>query len=114
MTPQQLSDAIGAIYDCALEPERWPNALQQVSALSGAGFNFVIAHDIEKNQAGRIFQHGGTTDWILQYCVKYAPINPLTTASWLRPIGEVYNRASLVSNDEWFEGRFFNEYIRPS
>jgi hypothetical protein len=74
MTPQQLSDVIGSIYDCALEPERWPDALQQVSTLSGAGFNFVIAHDIEKNQAGRIFQHGGTTDWILQYCVKYAPI----------------------------------------
>jgi len=114
MNLQQLSDTIGVIYDCALEPERWPQALSQVGELCQAPFAFVLAHDVERNQPGRVFQHGGRAEWMMKYCGQYATINPLFTASWLRPIGEVYTPDDLFSRDEWFESRFYKEFIQPS
>jgi hypothetical protein len=102
MNLQQLSDTIGNIYDCALEPERWPQALKQVGELCQAPFTFVLAHDVERNQPGRVFQHGGHAEWMMNYCGRYASINPLHTATWLRPIGEVYTLNDLFTGDEWF------------
>jgi DNA-binding CsgD family transcriptional regulator/PAS domain-containing protein len=114
MGPLQLSDTIGAIYDCALEPERWPQALRQVGELCQAPFTFVLAHDVERNQPGRVFQHGGDTEWLMKYCEKYATINPLPAATWLRPIGEVYTLDALFTDEEWFQSRFYKEFMKPS
>ena len=114
MDPLQLSDTIGAIYDCALEPERWPQALRRVGELCQAPFTFVLAHDVERNQPGRVFQHGGDTEWLMKYCEKYATINPLFAATWLRPIGEVYSPDGLFTEEEWFQSRFYKEFMKPS
>jgi DNA-binding CsgD family transcriptional regulator/PAS domain-containing protein len=114
MNLQQLSDTIGVIYDCALEPDLWPQALKQVGELCEAPFAFVLAHDVERNQPGRVFQHGGRAEWMMKYCGQYATINPLHTASWLRPIGEVYTPDNLFSGDEWLQSRFYKEFMQPS
>jgi DNA-binding CsgD family transcriptional regulator/PAS domain-containing protein len=114
MNLKQLSDTIGNIYDCALEPERWPQALKQVSELSQAPFTFVLAHDVERSQPGRVFQHGGDAKWMVNYCGRYAAINPLHTASWLRPIGEVFTLDDLFTRDEWLDSRFYKEFMQPS
>ena len=39
MTPQELSDTIGAIYDCALEPERWPRTLERLARIGPLQFH---------------------------------------------------------------------------
>lgn len=114
MKNDQLSEVIGSIYDCALEPDRWPAALKQVCELCDVPFAFVLAHDVERNQAGRVFHHGGRPEWLMQYCGKYSAINPLFSATWLRPIGEVYTPTDLLAHEEWFESRFFKEFMRPS
>jgi len=114
MDLQQLSDAIGNIYDCALEPERWPQALKQVSELCQSPFTFVLAHDVARNRPGRVFQHGGDAEWMMKYCGQYAKINPLHTATWLRPIGEVYTLDDLFTRDEWLGSRFYEEFMQPS
>jgi DNA-binding CsgD family transcriptional regulator len=114
MNLQQLSDTIGVIYDCALEPERWPQALKQVGELCQAPFTFVLAHDVERNQPGRVFQNGGRAEWMMNYCGQYATINPLHTATWLRPIGEVYTLNDLFTRDEWVQSRFYREFMQPS
>ena len=31
MAPQRLSSLIGIIYDCAIDPERWPEALREIA-----------------------------------------------------------------------------------
>jgi hypothetical protein len=39
VSAQALSDTIGAIYDCALDPHRWTDAIRRIADLceSGAG-----------------------------------------------------------------------------
>jgi|SRR6185437_3098465 len=112
MNPQQLSEVIGAIYDCALEPERWTQALKRVCELCELPFAFVLAHDVERNQPGRVFHHGGRPEWLMQYCGKYSKVNPLFAASWLRPLGEVYTPKQLFTHEEWFQSRFYNEFMQ--
>lgn len=112
MNPHRLSEVIGAIYDCALEPERWPDALKQVCDLCDVPFAFVLAHDVQRNQPGRVFHHGGRPEWLMQYCGHYSRVNPLFAASWLRPLGEVYTTEHLFAHDEWFESRFYNEFMK--
>jgi DNA-binding CsgD family transcriptional regulator/PAS domain-containing protein len=50
----------------------------------------------------------------MKYCEKYATINPLPTATWLRPIGEVYTLDALFTDEEWFQSRFYKEFMEPS
>lgn len=112
MNPHRLSEVIGAIYDCALEPERWPDALKRVCDLCDLPFAFVLAHDVQRNQPGRVFHHGGRPEWLMQYCGQYSRVNPLFAASWLRPLGEVYTPEHLFTHEEWFESRFYNEFMK--
>ena len=30
LPPDRLSDLIGAIYDCAISPARWPDAMREI------------------------------------------------------------------------------------
>ena len=113
MTPQDLSDTIGAIYDCALEPERWPQTLARLESLSGARFSFIVMHDVDKDQPGRVFEHGGNEEWLLRYFTEYAALNPIPAASWLRPVGEVYTLGTLFEDEEWFGSRFYKEWMKP-
>jgi DNA-binding CsgD family transcriptional regulator len=112
MNPYELSEVIGAIYDCALEPERWPHALERVCDLCELPFAFVLAHDVQRNQPGRVFHHGGRPEWLMQYCGQYSQVNPLFAASWLRPLGEVYTPERLLTDEEWFQSRFYNGFMR--
>jgi hypothetical protein len=54
MTPQDLSDTIGAIYDCALEPEHWPQTLARLEVLSRAGFSFIPTGPASFFRAGQL------------------------------------------------------------
>ena len=100
MTPQDLSDTIGAIYDCALEPERWPQTLARLEWLSRAGFSFIVLHDLIRNMPGRVFEHGGSEEWLQLYFTKYATLNPIPAASSLRPVGEVHTLSMLFEDEE--------------
>jgi DNA-binding CsgD family transcriptional regulator len=113
MTPQDLSDTIGAIYDCALEPERWPQTLARLEMLSRAGFSFIVLHDLIRNMPGRVFEHGGSEDWLQLYFTKYATLNPIPAASSLRPVGEVHTLSMLFEDEEWFGCRFYKEWMQP-
>ena len=50
---QELSDLIAAIYDCALEPERWREALPRLLALTQSPCGALVIHDYEQARTGR-------------------------------------------------------------
>jgi DNA-binding CsgD family transcriptional regulator/PAS domain-containing protein len=113
MNPQDLSDTIGAIYDCALEPERWPQTLARLETLSRSGFSFIVLHDLIRNMPGRVFEHGGSEEWLQLYFTKYATLNPIPAASSLRPLGEVHTLSMLFEDEEWLGCRFYKEWMEP-
>jgi DNA-binding CsgD family transcriptional regulator/PAS domain-containing protein len=113
MTPQELSDTIGAIYDCVLEPELWPPMLRRLGGSFNSPLTFIVMHDVNTNQPARVFEDGGDVQWLMLYATKYGAINPIPTASWLRPVGEVYTLGSLFRDEEWYESAFYKEWMKP-
>jgi len=58
ISPQMLSDTIGAIYDCALDPERWQDAVGRIVELSESQGCGVCVHDMKNFQNDRLFECG--------------------------------------------------------
>jgi hypothetical protein len=53
-----FSELVGAIHDCALEPERWPATIERIVRLVDASVGFIVLHDFQNNLGGRFFDHG--------------------------------------------------------
>jgi hypothetical protein len=88
ISPEQLSELIGAIYDCAITPEKWSATIDAirlefdfkggglyVCALSGggmalrytAGFDATIADWITKYDSGALFELWGGATKVSRY-----------------------------------------------
>src|SRR5262245_463129 len=98
ISAQALSEAIGAIYDCALEPDRWPEAMRRVteltsSAVMGMG---IIDHKYKHNV--RMYDYGYTEEDVRLYYEKYAKMNIAFVARLLFPVGEPVTTEMLVDD----------------
>jgi len=47
VSAQQLSDVIGAVYDCAIDPELWPAACKTIAGLSASTAGGICVHDLK-------------------------------------------------------------------
>ncbi len=58
MTHEELSGLVGRIYDCALEPALWSDAVRRVAAAVDAQAGMVMIHDLQDQASVRTFQSG--------------------------------------------------------
>ena len=58
VSPQTLSDTIGAIYDCALDPQRWPDTCRKIAALCDSTAGGICVHDLRHAQNDQLFVFG--------------------------------------------------------
>jgi DNA-binding CsgD family transcriptional regulator/PAS domain-containing protein len=112
MTPEHLSTVIGAVYDCALEPQRWPEALGQIVEAADCVAAVLGIHSV--NVADSTFQFGFDPAHLALYASKYVALNPLVPAAMLAPVGEVMTLASLCDETELLESRFYKEWCKPA
>lgn len=119
LQPAELSDLIGQIYDCALDPDLWPETIGRMAAAVGGRAGMIVLHDFDNNRGGRFFEHGIPEDMTRRYCEHYAPINPLGPVARLGAIGQVDTLATLVDkmvvhfgSDIWERSEFNREWIR--
>ena len=50
VSAQAFSDTIGAIYDCALDPQRWPGACRRIADLCESTAGGICVHDLKHVQ----------------------------------------------------------------
>jgi hypothetical protein len=93
---EELSQLIGSIYDCALEPDRWPTTLAAIAQATESARSFIVLHDLQNNLGGRFYDYGFDEHWLRLYFEKFAPINPIAPAAVLRPEGDVHSIGTLV------------------
>lgn len=110
----QLSALIGAIYDAALEPARWPGALRQTVDFVG-GVSATVYHKDAAARQGNVYHDCGGRDPHYQrlYYQDYIKIDPTMVGLWYRETGKVLSVGDLLDLDEFYGSRFYREWVRP-
>ncbi|HWE20387.1 MAG TPA: LuxR C-terminal-related transcriptional regulator [Hyphomicrobiaceae bacterium] len=113
ISAQALSDAIGAIYDCALEPDHWPEAMRRITELTGSVAMGMGIIDHKHKQNVRLYDYGYSEEDMRIYFEKYAAMNPAFVARLMYPVGEPVTSEMLIGEQELFESRIYQEYWKP-
>ena len=108
-----LSDLIGAIYDCALDPNRWQGTIARITQAVDASLGFIVLHDFANNLGSRFFDYGFSEAALRSYFETYAAVNPIAPVAERREVGTVDTLATMFDDDRWEMSAFNREWLRP-
>ena len=69
MRAESLSEIIGTLYDCVLEPQRWNDTLPLISAAGESTATSIVVQD---RGGGCVFEHGADQSFLRLYFEKLA------------------------------------------
>ena len=108
-----LSALIATIYDAALDSQLWPVALEGIrDFVRGCAANFYW-QDVSKENAGVFHCVGIDPAYLDSYFKTYTRLNPLYPAAAFVTPGEVFCSAAVISQSEFMQTRFYEEWMRP-
>lgn len=113
MTADQLSDLVGSIYECALDPAGWNGTLKQIcEAVGGDAAALAIQHLVRMQS---IFEVEYNTDPVYQQRFRedYVTLSPFFVAGHFLKLGDVASIADVMDHDEFLESRFYREWAGP-
>lgn len=119
VSPDQFSTAIGKIYDSAIEPALWPEALEACCGLIGATLGAINLYDLDDQKKNYTARWGGDSYWIELLQSKYAKLDPFWEIYPTFEVGDVANTATLLKRlgaeeDEVRQRPFFTEWATPA
>jgi DNA-binding CsgD family transcriptional regulator/PAS domain-containing protein len=110
---ETFSKVVEAIYDCALDPNRWPDAIRLIAELCQSQWCALGVHDCVRGGDELMFRLGYPEDFWRLHEGKYKGMNPYFGPLQLLPVGAVATSTMLVSDHEFFETRFYRELVKP-
>jgi hypothetical protein len=110
VSAQALSDTIGAIYDCALDPHQWPDTCRKIADLCESTGGGICVHDMRHVQNDQLFVFGYQPEFLEKLGSQYAQ-SPMAAADIVSSIGHV--SALSREGSELFESRFYREVLKP-
>jgi DNA-binding CsgD family transcriptional regulator len=105
-----LSDTIGAIYDCALDPQLWPDTCRKIASLCESTAGGICVHDLRHTQNDQLFVFGYQQNFLEKLEQNYAK-SPMAASDVVANIGDV--KALSIENIDLYESRFFHEVLKP-
>ncbi|MBZ9965913.1 LuxR C-terminal-related transcriptional regulator [Mesorhizobium sp. BR1-1-2] len=105
-----LSDTIGTIYDCALDPHQWPDTCRKIAALCESTGGGICVHDMRQVQNDQLFVFGYQPEFLDRLGSHYAE-SPMAAADIVAEIGHV--SALSMEELELAESRFHQEVLKP-
>lgn len=104
---------VEAIYDAAIDPARWSEALRRISAPMGGGGNLVI-HD-PLIAAGNVPTFANwDPDNVALYNAHYASRNAWLARIATRPVGKAEPAEFFLSQSDLFRTEWYNDFLRPN
>lgn len=113
ISAQALSQAIGAIYDCAVYPDHWPEAMRQVTQLTASAAMGMGIIDHRQKHNVRLYDYGYKEDDLKLYYEKYAATNPAFVARLIFPVGEPVTGEMLLDEQEFLDSRLYRDFLEP-
>jgi DNA-binding CsgD family transcriptional regulator/PAS domain-containing protein len=110
---QTFSKVVEAIYDCALDPNRWQDTVPMIARLCASQVSIVAVHDYANRRSELAYQLGYDEHFIRLHEEKYAAMNPFLIPLRRQPLGAVTTQALLVADEEFYESRFYQEWCKP-
>jgi DNA-binding CsgD family transcriptional regulator/PAS domain-containing protein len=109
---QAATDVVGGIYEAALEPAKWPDALGRLADEFGAQSAAAFVVDVSIAEVGFIAVSGLDPRLIDDYIAYYAQVDP-----WNEYLGRRASGGPIVSqtvmDDQAFERtEFYNDFLR--
>lgn len=119
IAPEKLSAVIGKIYDSAVDPALWPDALEAACGLIGATMGSVTIFDLRHISARWGAQWGGDLAWAKLYEEKYAAMMPFWPVLHRVEVGDIADTRKMcdqigISTEEFRQSRFFREWAKPA
>lgn len=111
VTAQALSETIGAIYDCALDPLLWVPTCRKIAELCQSTAGGICVHDMRQVQNDQLFVFGYEPDFLEKLGQNYAH-TPMAAADVVADVGQV-SALSMDDPGELVESRFYQEVLRP-
>ena len=110
VSAQQLSDTIGAIYDCALDPHQWPDTCREIADLCESTAGGICVHDMRHVQNDQLFVFGYQPEFLEKLGSHYSQ-SPMAAADVVSKIGDV--SALSMMRLELLGSRFAREVLEP-
>jgi DNA-binding CsgD family transcriptional regulator/PAS domain-containing protein len=114
---ERLSDLIGAIYDCAITPERWTGVLEEICAEFGFATGVLSVVSLTNMRAGVNAVFGTDSAQMAQNGIEYgADIIELwggVERIQQYPLGEPIVQSQAVPREVIFSNRYYLEWALP-
>jgi hypothetical protein len=109
----EFSTVIADIYDAAIEPPLWRQALANICAYVGGHSGVIFWHDAALQSAQALYLFNDDPKYTQLYFEKYLPMNPMFPAATFMETGIVHSTTDFISQHELEQTRFYKEWIVP-
>ncbi len=109
----EFSAVVGDIYDAAIDPALWQQALASICAYVGGASAVLYWHDTATKRAEALHLFNEIPRYTKSYFEKYLPMNPMFPAAAFVDAGVVMSSEDIMPRAELEETRFYREWIKP-
>ena len=109
----ELSTVIADIYDAAIEPSLWQQALASICAYVGGYSGVLYWHDVATLRSEALHFFNEDPHYTQLYFEKYLPMNPMFPAAAFIDEGVVVATEDILPRSEFNETRFYKEWVQP-
>jgi DNA-binding CsgD family transcriptional regulator len=111
--PEWFSALIGTIYDAALEPALWDDALPRVARFVGGPSAAVWSEDLASTDADVTCVSGVEAGYVEAYLRQYANLDPTRSAFSLARPGEPFVRSRVAPDRDFVRSVYYRDWMRP-
>jgi DNA-binding CsgD family transcriptional regulator len=107
-----LTGLVGHIYDAALDPALWTDALAGIGEFVGGRAGGILSKDTISKAGTPHFHFGVDPQYVQMYAETHSKFDPVSTLP-LFDLEQIVSFPELVPYDEFRRQRFFQEWMRP-
>jgi DNA-binding CsgD family transcriptional regulator/PAS domain-containing protein len=116
LAPERLSDLIGLVYDCTIEPDRWPETMHEICNELGCFLSAIYRVDLESSRVSFLRQWNAEPERLAlleKYAEDIVPVHKALLAVRPQQIDEPFVLARDVPREAWTRTRYYTEWAKP-
>jgi DNA-binding CsgD family transcriptional regulator len=110
---EHLSAVIGQIYDAALDPPLWTQAIEGACGFVGGYTGNMFIQDSQRKNAQFLATWGMEPDYWRAFVQKYGKMNPAFPTMLLVDVGRIISSNDVVPDARLRATRFYKEWLEP-